>query len=51
MYFDIRYDTISVGKKYFVAGIGKYHTELLKKYNDKDVGGSLRAEEKRSFSI
>ena len=49
--FDISDDTISVGKKYVFSGIGKYHTELFKKYNDKDLGDILRAEEKISFSI
>ena len=49
--FDISDDTISVGKKYVFSGIGKYHTELFKKYNDKELGDILRAEEKISFSI
>lgn len=49
--FDISGDTITVGKKYVFSGIGKYHTELFKKYNDKDLGDILRAEEKISFSI
>ena len=49
--FDISDDTISVGKKYVFSGIGKYHTELFKKYNDKDLGDILRAEGKISFSI
>ena len=49
--FDISDDTITVGKKYVFSGIGKYHTELFKKYNDKDLGDILRAEEKISFSI
>ena len=49
--FDISDDTITVGKKYVFSGIGKYHTELFKKYNDKELGDILRAEEKISFSI
>ena len=49
--FDIKGETITMGKKYVFSGIGKYHTELFKKYNDKDLGDILRAEEKISFSI
>lgn len=49
--FDINDDTITVGKKYIFSGIGKYHTKLFKKYNDKDLGDILRAEKKISFSI
>ena len=49
--FDINGDAITVGKKYVFSGIGKYHTELFKKYNYKDLGDILRAEEKISFSI
>ena len=49
--FDISDDTITVGKKYVFSGIGKYHTKLFKKYNDKDLGDILRAEKKISFSI
>ena len=49
--FDINDDAITTGKKYVFSGIGKYHTELFKKYNDKDLGDILRAEEKISFSI
>ena len=49
--FDIKGETITMGKKYVFSGIGKYHTELFKKYEDKDLGDILRAEEKISFSI
>ena len=49
--FDINDEVITTGKKYVFSGIGKYHTELFKKYNDKDLGDILRAEEKISFSI
>ena len=49
--FDINGDAITTGKKYVFSGIGKYHTELFKKYNDKDLGDILRAEKKTSFSI
>ena len=49
--FDINGKAITTGKKYVFSGIGKYHTELFKKYNDKDLGDILRAEEKISFSI
>ena len=49
--FDINDDALTTGKKYVFSGIGKYHTELFKKYNDKDLGDILRAEEKISFSI
>ena len=49
--FDINGDAITTGKKYVFSGIGKYHTELFKKYNDKDLGDILRAEGKISFSI
>ena len=49
--FHINDDSITEGKKYVFSGIGKYHTELFKKYNDKDLGDILRAEKKISFSI
>ena len=49
--FDINGDAITTGKKYVFSGIGKCHTKLFKKYNDKDLGDILRAEEKISFSI
>ena len=49
--FDINDDALTTGKKYVFSGIGKYHTELFKKYDDKDLGDILRAEEKISFSI
>ena len=49
--FDINDDAITVGKKYVFSGIGKYHTKLFKKYNDKDLGDIVRAEKKISFSI
>ena len=49
--FDVNGEAITTGKKYVFSGIGKYHTELFKKYNDKDLGDILRAEEKISFSI
>ena len=49
--FDINDEVITTGKKYVFSGIGKYHTELFKKYNDKDLGDILRAEEKIGFSI
>ena len=49
--FDINGEAITTGKKYVFSGIGKYHTELFKKYDDKDLGDILRAEEKISFSI
>ncbi len=49
--FDVNDDAITVGKKYVFSGIGKYHTKLFKKYNDKDLGDILRAEKKISFSI
>ena len=49
--FDINGEAITTGKKYVFSGIGKYHTELFKKYNDKELGDILRAEEKISFSI
>ena len=49
--FDINGEAITTGKKYVFSGIGKYHTGLFKKYNDKDLGDILRAEEKISFSI
>lgn len=49
--FDINGDAITTGKKYVFSGIGKYHTELFKKYNDKDLGDILRAEKKTSFNI
>ena len=49
--FDINGEAITTGKKYVFSGIGKYHTKLFKKYNDKDLGDILRAEEKISFSI
>ena len=49
--FDINNDAIAKGKQYVFSGIGKYHTELFKKYNDKELGDILRAEEKISFSI
>ena len=49
--FDINDDAITTGKQYVFSGIGKYHTKLFKKYNDKDLGDILRAEKKTSFSI
>ena len=49
--FDINGDAITKGKNYVFSGIGKYHTQLFKKYNDKDLGDILRAEKKISFSI
>ena len=49
--FDINGEAITTGKKYVFSGIGKYHTELFKKYNDRDLGDILRAEEKIGFSI
>ena len=49
--FDIKGEAITRGERYIFSGIGKYHTELFKKYNDKDLGDILRAERKISFSI
>ena len=49
--FHINGEAITTGKKYVFSGIGKYHTKLFKKYNDKDLGDILRAEEKISFNI
>ena len=49
--FDINGDAITTGKKYVFSGIGKYHTELFKKYDDKDLGDILRAEKKTGFNI
>ena len=49
--FDINGEAITTGKKYVFSGIGKYHTKLFKKYNNKDLGDILRAEKKISFSI
>ena len=49
--FDINGDAITTGKKYVFSGIGKYHTELFKKYKDKDLGDILRAEKKTGFNI
>ena len=49
--FDINDDALTTGKKYVFSGIGKYHTELFKKYNDKDLGDILRAEKKTGFNI
>ena len=49
--FDINDGALTTGKKYVFSGIGKYHTELFKKYNDKDLGDILRAEKKTGFNI
>ena len=49
--FDINDDALTTGKQYVFSGIGKYHTELFKKYDDKDLGDILRAEKKIGFSI
>lgn len=49
--FDIDNEAVTTGKKYIFSGIGKYHTKLFEKYNDKDLGDILRAEKKISFSI
>ena len=49
--FDINDDALTTGKKYVFSGIGKYHTELFKKYDDKDLGDILRAEKKTGFNI
>ena len=49
--FDINDGAIIVGKKYIFSGIGKYNTNLFKKYDDRDLGDILRTEKKISFSI
>ena len=49
--FDINDGTIMTGKKYIFSGIGKYNTNLFKKYDDRDLGDILRTEKKISFSI
>ena len=49
--FDINDGAIMAGKKYIFSGIGKYNTNLFKKYDDRDLGDILRAEKKISFSI
>ena len=49
--FDINDGAIIVGKKYIFSGIGKYNTNLFRKYDDRDLGDILRAEKKISFSI
>jgi hypothetical protein len=40
---------LSWGKKYIFSGIGKYNTNLFKKYDDRDLGDILRSREKNKF--
>ena len=42
--FEIKNNGIVKGRQYTFTGIGKYHTDLFKKYNDQDLGDILRAE-------
>jgi MurNAc alpha-1-phosphate uridylyltransferase len=49
--FEIKNNGIVKGRQYTFTGIGKYHTDLFKKYNDQDLGDILRAEKDLGFTI
>ena len=41
--FEIENNCVVKGRQYTFTGIGKYHTDLFKKYNSQDLGDILRA--------
>ena len=49
--FEIENTCIVKGRQYTFTGIGKYHTDLFKKYNGQDLGDILRAEKDIGFSV
>jgi MurNAc alpha-1-phosphate uridylyltransferase len=49
--FEIENNCIVKGRQYTFTGIGKYHTDLFKKYNGQDLGDILRAEKDIGFSV
>ena len=49
--FDCEGSNLRVGKEFVFSGIGKYHRELFKKYNDTELGNILRTEKNISFSV
>lgn len=49
--FEIENNCVIKGRQYTFTGIGKYHTDLFKKYNSQDLGDILRAEKDIGFTI
>ena len=49
--FEIENNCIVKGRQYTFTGIGKYHTDLFKKYNGQDLGDILRAEKDIGFTV
>jgi len=49
--FEIENNCIVKGIKYTFTGIGKYCTDLFKKYNSQDLGDILRAEKNIGFTV
>jgi MurNAc alpha-1-phosphate uridylyltransferase len=49
--FEIENTCVVKGRQYTFTGIGKYHTDLFKKYNGQDLGDILRAEKDIGFSV
>jgi MurNAc alpha-1-phosphate uridylyltransferase len=49
--FEIENNCVVKGRQYTFTGIGKYHTDLFKKYNSQDLGDILRAEKDIGFTI
>ena len=49
--FVIENNCVVKGRQYTFTGIGKYHTDLFKKYNSQDLGDILRAEKDIGFSV
>ena len=49
--FDCGGSNLRAGKEFVFSGIGKYHRELFKKYNDTELGNILRTEKNISFSV
>ena len=49
--FEVENNGVIKGRKYTFTGIGKYHTDLFKKYNSQDLGDILRAEKDIGFTI
>jgi MurNAc alpha-1-phosphate uridylyltransferase len=49
--FEIENNCVVKGQQYTFTGIGKYHTDLFKKYNSQDLGDILRAEKDIGFTI
>tara|TARA_E500000178_G_scaffold354231_1_gene422544 strand:+ start:3827 stop:4468 length:642 start_codon:yes stop_codon:yes gene_type:complete len=49
--FEVENNNVVKGIKYTFTGIGKYHTELFKKYNNQELGDILRAEKDIGFTI